>query len=412
MSKKVTHCRICNGNNIEQFFNLGLMPLPNGFLSLHELTQKEKLFPLAIGVCSNCWLAQLMDVVDPEIMFRNYVYIPSASKMRLDNFAQIVEQLTAISHPSKASLAVDIGSNDGSQLLEFKKIGIQTLGVDPAENLAKIAELKGIQTLNTYFSQKTAEKISKSYGQAHYITGTNVVAHIANLHDFFEGVYSLLTPSGLMLCEFPYLVDLLEKNLFDTIYQEHLSYFCTHPFVQLVKKHRLTIIRLLRTPIDGGALRVILAKDESGYKPDTTVINQLLDLEQSLRLHRFKPFRDFSKNIKVLKKSIRNTLTELKSRGKSIVGYGASARGNILMNYCNVSKDQIDFIVDSTPYKQGLYTPGTHLPILPEEELLKRQPDYVLILAWNFAPEIMQKQNIYKKRGGKFIIPVPHVKII
>lgn len=388
------------------------MPLPNGFLKTDALSIPEPEYPLSVGICQQCSLMQLVDVVNPDIMFHNYVYIPSASQTRIENFKGIVTELTNFNPQRKNSLAVDIGSNDGSLLLEFKNIGVNVLGVDPAENLSKIAELKGIPTLNTYFSAVVAKKMVKTYGHAHYSTATNVVAHVNDLHDFFNGIKTLLSKDGIFLCEFPYVVDLLNKNLFDTIYQEHLSYFAVRPLVQLIHQRNLKIVHIRRTPIDGGALRIMIARDDSSYKEAATSLDELLHLEQKLNLSNPQTYKTFGQKVKSLKKEIKKTLQTLKKKGKTIAGYGAAARGNILMNYCHIGKREIDFIVDSTPYKQGLYTPGTHIKIFPEEKLVERRPDYVLILAWNFAEEIMQKQKEYQKLGGKFIIPVPHVTIV
>jgi len=410
MITKIDHCRICRSDNLDRFLDLGPMPLPNGFLSQDQLNHPEPTYPLSVGVCPECSLVQLVDLVDPKIMFRNYAYIPSASKTRLDNFRHIVTESLKLFPPQTNSLAVDIGSNDGSLLLEFKKRGIATLGIDPAANLARIAELKGIRTLNQFFSTKLARAIRRRYGPVSHVTATNVVAHIGNLQDFFSAIKTILQPQGIFTCEFPYLVDLLQKKLFDTIYQEHLSYFAVQPLLRLISDNRLKIVKIRRTPIDGGALRLTIAQQNSAYPPATSALKKLLNLEQSLRLHQPIIYQKFAREVNQLKRQITSTLRQLKTAGHSIAGYGAAARGNILMNYCRIGK-YIDFIVDSTPYKQGLFTPGSHIKIYPEEAILKRQPDYVLILAWNFAKEIIAKQHQYRELGGKFIIPVPYVHI-
>ena len=410
-SIKIKHCRICGSDKLHPFLNLGSIPLPNGFLKSNQLKAEEPKYPLEVGVCLHCSLMQLMDLVNPEVMFHNYVYIPSGSKTRLKNFQQIANEMISQSSPGKGSLAVDIGSNDGSLLLEFKRQGIKTLGVDPAKNLAKIAELKGIETLNDYFNLKTARKIRQKYGSAHYITATNVVAHIGDLHQLFSAISHLLDDQGLFVCEFPYVVDLLEKKLFDTIYQEHLSYFSVQAFIYLIKKHDLKIIKVRRTPIDGGALRFMLAKQSSHHSEDKASIKKLVELENKLKLDQFITYQKFADQVQQLRRDIQFAFKKLKHQNKSIAGYGASARGNILLNYCGINHKDIDFIVDSTLYKQGLYTPGHHIPIYPEEKLLEKMPDYTLILAWNFAEEIMKKQKKYRQQGGKFIIPVPEVKI-
>ena len=407
----VKYCRICNSSDIHPFLDLGKVALPNAFLKDSQLNLSEPLFPLIAGFCQKCRLVQLMHIVDPEIMFKNYVYIPSASKTRLNNFKQIVDGVTEILSPKKNLLAVDIGSNDGSLLQEFKKIGVKTLGVDPAENLAKVSQLKGIEVYIGYFNFKTAKKIKSKFGSASYITATNVLAHIDDLHGVFRGARELLAKNGIFVCEFPYLVDLLEKKLFDTIYHEHLSYFAIYPLRKIVDKCGLKIIDVRRTLIDGGALRVSIARKDSDYPENSNSIKELTDLEDKLGLDIFETYKKFAGQVYKLKDDIRNLIFKLKKQNKSIAGYGASARGNILLSYSGIGNKQIDFIVDSTSYKQGLFTPGHHIPIYPEEELLNKKPDYTILLAWNFADEIVKKQSEYERLGGRFILPVPGVRI-
>lgn len=404
-------CRICRGRRIVPFFDFGTLPLPNGFLKQEDLNKPEPTFPLRIGFCESCGLVQLLDVVDPELMFRNYVYLPSASQTRLANFSQIAEEMVGRKPPSEYSLALDIGSNDGSLLLEFKRQGVRTLGVDPAENLAKIAELKGVKTVPIYFGERTAKSILKEYGPVDYMTATNVLAHIDNLHGVMIGVETLLSTSGFFVCEFPYLIDLLENMYIDTIYHEHLSYFALRPLIKLFEDHNLKIVDVHRTPIDGGALRLTIAKKRSDYEEATTSIDELLRLEQSRHLDAIATYKHFAREVGGVRKKLRDLLGSFKRQRKLIAGYGASARGNILLNFCGFDHHDIDFLVDSTPYKQGLFTPGHHIPIYPEEELLKRMPDVTLLLAWNFAQEIMEKQTEYIRRGGQFLVPVPEPTI-
>lgn len=411
MLRKIKRCRICGSKGLTQFLDLGEMPLPNAFLKSKLEKKTEKKFPLKAGFCPKCTLAQLLHIVDPELMFKNYVYIPSASKTRLDNFREIAQELIRKNPRTHDSLAVDIGSNDGSLLVEFKKIGVRTLGVDPAENLGRVAQLKGIETLVGYFSPATATKIIKKYGKANYITATNVVAHIEDLHGLFSGIKKLLSKNGLFLCEFPYLVDLLDKKYFDTIYHEHLSYFSLSAIKYLLDKKGLVIADIRRTPIDGGALRITIADKKSRYI-EAAAVGELLQLEERYRLRQPETYLKFGEEVRQLCSQLKTKLADIKSKRKSIVGYGASARGNILLNYLGIDGEILDFVVDSTPYKQGLLTPGTHIPIVPEEAIENTQPDYSLILAWNFAREIMEKQTKYLEAGGKFIIPVPEVKII
>lgn len=412
MVRKVRNCRICKETNIKKFLSLGNVALPNGFLNREDLTKQEPSFPLNVGVCTNCGLVQLMEIVDPKIMFHNYVYIPSAASTRMQNFSHIASQAKEMIQLNDSSLVIDIGSNDGSLLSFFKGYGIRTLGIDPAENLAKIAELKGIETVNDFLSLTLAKKLTTKHGKANVVTATNVVAHIENLHDLISSIEELLSDNGVFICEFPYLVDLLEKKLFDTIYHEHLSYFSVKPFLILLKKHKLKLVRINRTEMDGGALRLMIARLDAPYPEAITAINEFKELEHKLKLDEFITYVRFAEDVALLKKDIQRTLYRLKKQKHTIVGYGASARGNILLSYCEIGNKEIDFIVDSTPYKQGLYTPGHHIPIYPEEALLKKQPSYTLILAWNFVDEIIKKQASYVQKGGKFIVPVPKIRIL
>ncbi len=411
MVKKIKACRICNKEALVQFLPLGRIPLPNGFIEHKNLKKIEARYPLNVALCTHCGLVQLLDIVDPEEMFHNYVYIPSTSKTRMNNFAEIASQARQRFAVTTDSLVIDIGSNDGSLLSFFKGHGIKTLGIDPAENLAKIAELKGIETVNDYVSARLARKLRKAKGGAKVITATNVVAHIKDLHDLLSAVEILLADDGVFICEFPYLLDLIQNNQFDTIYHEHLSYFSIKPLLNLLSQVELECIDIERTAIDGGSLRVFLAKKKN-KRPLNSKIAAMQKAELVYGLGSIETFNSFADRVRKIRTDLHTTLADLKSKGKTIAAYGAAAKGNILLNYCKIGNRLIDFIADSTPYKQGLYTPGTHIPIYPESEILGRMPDYILITAWNFAKEIKDKEKKYTAQGGKFIIPVPAVTIL
>jgi len=410
MVKKLRQCRICGNSKLTRFLPLGKIPLPNGFLKPADLKKEEPKYPLNVGICASCGLVQLMEIVSPEVMFRNYVYIPSTSKTRMNNFAQIAGTARDRFSVGQDELVIDIGSNDGSLLSYFKGYGIKTLGIDPATNLAKIAELKGIETINDFVSVNLAKKIRHSRGPAKIITATNVVAHINDLHDLFSAVEIMLAGDGVFICEFPYLRDLIENNQFDTIYHEHLSYFSIKPLQVLTTLVGLEFHDVERTPIDGGSLRVYLRKKQK-TPHDIPKISNLITEEEEIGLYNPKTLHTFASRVRNLRTELRSRLKSLKSKNKTIAVYGAAAKGNILLNYCKIGTSLIDFAVDSTPYKQGLYMPGSHIRIYPEAEIIKRMPDYTLILAWNFAKEIIDKEKKYTALGGKFIIPVPAVTI-
>lgn len=407
---KIKNCRICKSTRLYNFLSLGSMPIPNGFLTAKELKNGEYHYPLAASVCQSCWLVQLTHVIPPQFMFKNYLYIPSTSTTLLQHFRNFADQVVTEFSLKRKDFVIDIGSNDGTLLSFFKENEMKVLGVDPASNLAKVANLKGINTLDDFFTSQVARKIVQQFGVAAIITATNVVAHVHNLHDLCRAVKLLLAENGVFICEFPYLVDLIEKNEFDTIYHEHLSYFSIHPLTELFRQHALRIIDIKRTPIHGGSIRVYVAKKTSTHKP-TSLPSLFLKEEKEKKINTLAPYLLFAKRVAKIRQTLVKYLRKLRKEGKKIVGYGASAKGNVLLNYCKISTDLVDYIVDSISYKQDKFTPGTHIPIYPEKRMEKEMPDFALLLAWNFAEEILKKQNKYREKGGRFIITIPHLRI-
>src|SRR3990167_4310727 len=407
-------CRICGSRELFKFLNLGLMPIPNGFLKIEDTNKPEDKYELSCLSCENCGLVQLKNMVNPNLMFKNYVYVPSESKTMMNNFSNLSHQIFSTSKLGGKSLIVDIGSNDGSLLSFFKNYGTKILGVDPAENLAKIAELKGIPTEIKLFNLKNAKLIKNKHGEADVITATNVIAHVDNLHDFFEGVSYLLREKGIFVTEFPYFLELIRRNEFDTIYHEHLSYFSLKPWLKLIKSHCFEVLRIQKLPIHGGSIRLIHKKqNEKSENPNSkNIVNHLTFLEDERNIYSGETLSNFENKVRVLKIELTTLLKNLKRKRKKIVGYGAAAKGNILTNYFDIGPETLDYIVDSTPYKQGLFTPGKHIPIYAENRLTIDRPDYVLILAWNFAEEIIKKEMTFRKLGGKFIIPIPKLKVV
>lgn len=406
-------CRICGSIQLIKFLDFDRLPLPNGFVSKQDLGKKESIYPLQVVFCNNCALVQLKHIVNSSIMFKNYLYIPSSSNTRIEHFRELAEISKERFHLSSNDLVVDIGSNDGSLLNCFKNLDVGILGVDPAENLVEVARLNGIPTLRAFFSPYIAKKITQKYKKASLALATNVLAHISNLKRFMEAIDILLDRDGIFICQFPYLLDLVQKNQFDTIYHEHLSYFSLKPLLILTQDTNLEIFDVERNELDGGSIRVLWKKRQNiEEKVKTRKINNILREEKEYGLYDVTIFDQFSKNIKSLKSETRNTLFELKKKGKTIVGYGAAAKGNIFLNYFGIDNKILDYIVDSTPYKQGLFTPGTKIPIYNESKIYDTRPDYILILAWNFKDEIMLKNKRYKDMGGKFILAIPNLQII
>src|SRR3989338_1312781 len=388
-------CRICGSRELFKFLNLGLMPIPNGFLKIEDTNKPEDKYELSCLSCENCGLVQLTNMVNPNLMFKNYVYVPSESKTMMNNFSNLSHQIFSTSKLGGKSLIVDIGSNDGSLLSFFKNYGTKILCVDPAENLAKIAKI-----------------LKKKYGSADVITATNVVAHINDLHNFFKGISHLLSKNGVFVTEFPYLLELIRGTEFDTIYHEHLSYFSLKPWITLVESYGFEIVNVQKLLIHGGSIRLTHKKEGKRNRIAEHMVKNMISVEEKYGIYNKKTLSAFSYRVDTLKIELMNLLRHLKRKRKKIVGYGAAAKGNILTNYFNIGPKILDYIVDSTPYKQGLFTPGKHIPVYRENRLAIDKPDYALILAWNFADELIEKEKTFRKLGGKFIIPIPKVKIV
>ncbi len=408
---KVKVCRICGEGKFFNFLDLHSMPVPNGFVVKEDLGKFEQQYPLAVMACETCWLVQVTHVVPPGRMFENYLYIPSTSTTMLNHFNSMAKSLVKQFDIKPSDVVMDIGSNDGTLLSFFRQEGVQVLGVDPAANLAHLARMKGINTINALFSSKLASDIVGQGTRPRLITATNVVAHMSELHDFCKGVNSLLDDQGVLVTEFPYCVDMLQKLEFDTIYHEHLSYISLLPFSQLMAKFKMRIFDVQRNPVHGGTARVFVCKEGARYQ-QTKELEKCLADERAMGLQTRKPYIEFAEKVQQNCVALVKYLKELKAAGKRVVGYGASAKGNVLLNYCKITPDLVEYVVDSIPFKQWRFTPGTHIPIYPEQKLQDDRPDYALLLAWNFQEEIVAKQAAFRDRGGKFIVPIPTVTTI
>ena len=409
---QVKKCRICHSSKLYKFLDLGRQPIPNGFRKKEDLGKVEHKYELACFYCEKCGLVQLTVVVNPEIMFKSYVYAASSTKTMMNNFSSLAYEACTGRKLGELSLAIDIGSNDGSLLTFFKSYDCKVVGIDPAENIAKVAELNGVPTEIAYFNDVTANKVRKKYGQADVICATNVIAHTNDLYGVFKGVNTLLKKDGTFITEFPYLPDLVEKLEFDTIYHEHLSYFALKPWKYLVEKNGYEICDVRRLSILGGSIRLTHRRKNGQRNPAKKTIEYLLNIENQKELYDKKTYDTFAGKVYGLKKDFNELINSLKKDGKRIAGYGAAAKANVLTNFFGIGRDKIDFIVDGTPFKQGLFTPGMNIPVYAEGHLQKKMPDYAIIFAWNFVNEILEKQETYLARGGKFIIPLPEIKII
>ena len=389
--------------------SLGSMPLANDFLNEEQLNLPEESYPIDICFCTTCGLVQLDYVVPPERLFRNYAYLTGASEPLKTHFAALADEICQHHHLSQGSFMVDIGSNDGTLLTNFQKMGMHVLGIEPAKNVAQLAISNGIDTVNDFFGLEVAKALVAQHGPAEVITATNVLAHVNDLSDFLNGINCLMAADGIFVIEVPYLADLIANLEFDTIYHEHLSYFTLSSLNKLFTQFNLNITHASRIHIHGGSLRIYGRK---GIHHAPQMVDELLKSESDLKLNLLDTYLEFAGNVAELGGQIRSLLKSLKAGGASIVGYGAPAKGNILLNYCQIGTNILDYITDTTPFKQGRYTPGMHIPIFPAQRFHENPSDFAFLLAWNYADDILQRENAYRSLGGKFIIPVPSPQII
>jgi len=403
-------CRTCDGE-LSKILSLGTTPLANAFLSKENLNEEEPRFPLEIYFCPMCKLVQLGHVVPPEIMFSHYVYVTSTTKTFQIHFTQYAEDVTNQFTLDSGSLVVDIGSNDGLLLKGFQKNGVQVIGVEPAENIAKIAEDDGVETINDFFNAGVVQKILDKKGKADVVTANNVFAHIDNIHDVTKNVKDLIKEDGVFIIEFQYFVDTIEKMTFDNIYHEHLSYFTLTSIINFFKKHDMAVFHAERNDSHGGSLRVFVKKSGSPH-PITPAIQKLLDHEHKMGIEHFALYQQFADVVYATKEKFVKHLETIRESGKTIAAYGAPAKGNTLLNFCEIGKETISYIVDDNPLKEGLFAPGTRIPVVHSHMLDQEKPDYVVILAWNFAKEILEKTKKYADQGVKFIIPLPEPIIV
>ncbi len=401
------NCRICDSKNMEKVLDLGSMPLANDFLSKKSLHVPEMVFPLAINFCSNCSLVQTSHVVDGDLLFKNYHYETSASRPLVEHFYSLADEIAKDYIQSPDNLVVEIGSNDGSLLSRIKD-RCRVLGIDPGGNVAEIAIKNGISTITDFFSTTLAKKIKSEKGMAKVVVANNVMAHIDDVRYVFSGVKELLSPGGRFIFEVHWVGNLIDEGGFDQIYHEHLCYYSLHSLKFLLDSLRMVINDIKLVPIHGESLRVFAG--HSG-KSSRSVI-EFLDREVKMGLTKRDTYIGFSKKVESNKKKLVDLLWELKKEGKKIIGYGAPAKGNTLLNYFKIGPDILDFITDTTPAKQGTYTPGTRIPVVSPEILKNELPDYIFLLSWNYADAILEKEKGLREKGVKFIIAVPEVRVV
>jgi len=404
----MTKCKLCQ-TKIVPFFSLGKIPLVNSFLLEKELANEKK-YDLSIGFCPKCYLVQLMKTVSPKKLFSHYIYLTGNSKTMVDHCEKTAKYLSKRFKLNSKSLFLEIASNDGTLLYFFKKLKVGILGVDPAKNIAEIANKKGLTTIPDFFNYKFARKlVTEKKVQADVIFGANVLAHVPKIYDFVKGVKTALKPKGTAIFEFPYLRGLLE-NKFDTIYQEHVFYYGILALINLFSRAGLEIYDVEITPMQGGSLRIYAANP--GTYQQTTALKKLIQQEKELGYDKIAIYKKMNLSVEKLKKDLLTLLTKIKKQKKTIAAYSAPAKGVIALNYFKIGKKYLDFIVDKAKEKQGLYVPGIYLKVEPPNKIFERKPDYVFILCWNIKEEIINQLKEYRQQGGKFIITIPKLEVI
>ena len=409
--RRENRCRVCGNRELQQFLELGAQPPANALLQPDELKLPEASYPLALSVCGKCELIQLTHVVPPQILFQRYVYFSSVSSAMAQHFAALGNDVLERFVPENG-LVVEIGSNDGILLRPLLGRGVRVLGVDPARNVAEQARKNGVPTVADFFTEALARDIVRQQGPASTFIGNNVFAHIDDLDEVMKGINVLLSDEGVMILEFPYVVDFLQHLEFDTVYHEHLSYFGTRPLAWLFGRYGIEIFDVRRQTVHGGSIRVYARRKGCQRFPITPAVAEFDYLEQRSQTANPERLERFALEVAQLRSSLRELVGELRGAGKRVVGYTAPAKGNVLLNYCGFGADQIEYLADATPAKQGLFSPGMRIPIRSPEHFRKDRPDYALMLAWNHKDEILRKEAEYRASGGKFIIPVPRVEVI
>ena len=403
-------CRACGSTRLEAILDLGRTALANDFLDPGEVAAYRTFLPLRLRLCRDCSLAQLADVVDPGVLYSRYAYVTSTSRtMDAHLAAQAGDVLNSAGGQPKKVL--EIASNTGLYLQKFKTLGCEVLGVEPARNIAELAEQAGIPTWTDFFNARTARQIREEWGAPDLILGRHVFAHIDDLKDLMQGLDAVSHQSTLVGFEVPYLVDLFEKTEFDTIYHEHLSYIPVRAVEALLGGTPFRLERVAHYAIHGGSILFQFRRRAAGV-PVHASVAAALARETELGLSEPGNWKSFTQRVSKIRKTLPEMIRKLKSDGKRIIGYGASAKGNTLLNTSGLGAGDLDYIIDNTPFKQGKVAPGSWIPVSPPQRLLEDQPDYALLLAWNFAAEIVGREQEYQKRGGRFILPIPEPTIV
>lgn len=405
-------CRLCGAKLRHTFCDLGMSPLSNAFLEADRLSAVERFYPLHAWVCSTCLLVQLEEFEAPEKLFSDYAYFSSYSNTWLRHVEDYVAAMIARFGFGSSSHVMEIASNDGYLLQYFKRRGIPVLGIEPAANVARAAEDKGIPTRVEFFGAQCAARLAADGPRADLIVANNVLAHVPALNDFVEGIRLLLAPCGTATFEFPHLLRLMLENQFDTIYHEHFSYFSLIAAERLFAAHALRVFDLEELPTHGGSLRLYICHAGEPKRARGKAMDKALADERSAGLDSLGAYAAFQEQVHETKRCLLEFLIEAKRAGKCIAAYGAAAKGNTLFNYCGVRGDFIDYVADRSPHKQGRYLPGTHLPIVHPDRIRETRPDFLLVLPWNIKDEVMEQNAYIREWGGRFVIPIPQVAVL
>ncbi len=405
-------CKYCNNRLEHIFIDLGMQPLCNNNIPFSLVEKEEVKYPLQTFICDSCFLVQVGHSISPEVIYNNYTYFSSYSGSWLNHIKKYCESVTPKFNLNKNSFVVEIASNDGYLLKNFVKKNIPCLGIEPSLTVAEAAQKDGVPTLTEFFSKRISDRVKSNYGKADLIIANNVFAHVPEINDFTLGIKNILKQDGVFTIEFPYLLELIKNNQFDTIYHEHFFYYSLFSVSRILENQNLKIFNIEKLKTHGGSLRLYVTHKENMYYKIQEIVSELKEEEEKLGINDLKFYENFTKRVKKMKEIFNSEIKNIKKTNKTIAAYGAPGKGNTLLNYYGINKDVIDFTVDRNPIKQNTFLPGSKIPVYAPQKIAEARPDYVVILPWNLKDEIMESLEYIKQWGGKFIIPIPQFKII
>jgi hypothetical protein len=408
---RITHCRVCEGQELVLVLDLGVTALANSFVHPAQRCAPEPVFPLRLVLCQECGLVQIDEEVPREDIFRNYIYVTGNSDLVHRHAGYLADTLCRQYRMGKQALVVEPASNDGTVLKAFQRRGMRVLGVEPAQNVAALATAEGIETVAEFFDAEMGHKVRESHGPAKLLLARHVLAHVTDLHGFVRGIKECLAADGVAVIEAPWLGELYRRTEFDTIYHEHLCYYSIGVLRTLFARFGLACVDVELVAIHGGSLLLHVAHQDGPYQPSDR-LRALLAEEEALGLAKLETWQAFAQRVANVKEELLHFFGDVTRYGQTLMGYGAPAKANTLLAYCGIGPTQLPCIADRCRHKQGLLTPGHHIPVVDPRDLLESQPDVVLILAWNFAEEIMAQQATYWRRGGQFAVPIPAPRLV